>query len=107
QQRNRPLLSCSPVGDPVGFEHLRNLTPHWDGGVQARCGVLEYRAYVPPPDSAQLLGAEPQQVARFEQNLALNLGAARGEQAKDAERRHRLPGAALTHQTDDLAVPDI
>ena len=90
------------------WKHLAELPANL---VQRReCGhrFLEYHADAGAADFPQALDGQRQQVVAVENCPALDEAGGRArDQAQDALRGHGLAGTRLSHESDNLAAPDI
>ena len=87
----------------VPLEHLGDLHPDGDDGIQRGQRILEDHAEVGAAAVAHLVRTEGEQVGALVADAALDGVAALGQQTHDRQRRHRLAAAGLADDADGLA----
>ena len=91
----------------MALHHLGDLDPDRHHRVQRRQRVLKDHRDVTTAAVSHLRCGELQEVGALVRRRPLDLIAARGQQAHDRQRRHRLPTAGLAHQAQRLAGVDV
>ena len=84
----------------VQEDHLLDLEPDGEHGIERGHGLLEDHGYLVAPDPANALLVEAQEIGTLEENPAADDPAGRlGDEPKDGQREHRLSAPGLAHET--------